>query len=517
MNTIIVLLILAGVSIMTLIGENGLLNRTVSAKQKTEQAGVMENIKLAYQNALIGKYTDNGKSIEIQIKEDLEKIYVGSTIYVEKEEDGTYTVKTPDGTYSIDANGNVSRKDGITVAQNTIVLQIIDGIPQDAVTITPKIEGLEGQKITWEISEGTATDKEKVVLTVEEDKQSATIGIKDGVTEGTAGEVKIKIATSEGKYATVTVTVEKIINISSISISPTTDVTLKASGTTDRTVELTATILPNDATNKEINWTITTEPESGVASLSAITGNTVTVTAGNKGGTVTVTATSVADETKVASKIITVERSLGYFKQEGTVVYYYPGINSTNEERIQITNNPTDEGYIGKYLGMKVNYTPKNKFTNKGTSDNYRLFYIDLDSGTEGEGKYGDGQGTIYLKADSDGKSASIAEYDSNATTITRLYNSLDSTKNKMSQLNKEWVTVDGTIDSPNEKAVSYLCNTNVWEGYTDTGDLDTAKIARYAIGGVPIEMWVDSYNKFIKGNSSILVRPKRSSRDKHR
>lgn len=61
---IIVLLILAGVSIMVLTGDNGLLNRTTSAKENTEQAGIIENIRLAYQNALIGQYTNDGKSIE---------------------------------------------------------------------------------------------------------------------------------------------------------------------------------------------------------------------------------------------------------------------------------------------------------------------------------------------------------------------------------------------------------------------------------------------------------------------
>ena len=63
--TIVVLLILAGVSIMTLAGDNGLLNRTTSAKEKTEQAGIMENIKLAYQNALIGRYANNENNYDM--------------------------------------------------------------------------------------------------------------------------------------------------------------------------------------------------------------------------------------------------------------------------------------------------------------------------------------------------------------------------------------------------------------------------------------------------------------------
>ena len=60
--TIIVLLILAGITIAILTGDNGLLTRTTTAKQKTEEAGVIENIRLAYQSAKIGEYAENGKT-----------------------------------------------------------------------------------------------------------------------------------------------------------------------------------------------------------------------------------------------------------------------------------------------------------------------------------------------------------------------------------------------------------------------------------------------------------------------
>ena len=43
--TIIVLLILAGISINALAGQNGILNRTTSAKQKTEEAQAQEELE----------------------------------------------------------------------------------------------------------------------------------------------------------------------------------------------------------------------------------------------------------------------------------------------------------------------------------------------------------------------------------------------------------------------------------------------------------------------------------------
>ena len=40
-----------------------------------------------------------------------------------------------------------------------------------------------------------------------------------------------------------------------------------------------------------------------------------------------------------------------------------------------------------------------------------------------------------------------------------------------------------------------------IWKGYTDTGDLSTAEIAEYAVGAPSLEMWIDSYNAFLRAN----------------
>ena len=54
--TIIVLLLLAGVSVMTLAGENGLINRAISAKDKTELAGIQEELQVAVEALRIDYY-----------------------------------------------------------------------------------------------------------------------------------------------------------------------------------------------------------------------------------------------------------------------------------------------------------------------------------------------------------------------------------------------------------------------------------------------------------------------------
>ena len=50
--TIIVLLILAGVAISMLSGENGILNQATKAKTETERKSVQENIQLAVLSAM---------------------------------------------------------------------------------------------------------------------------------------------------------------------------------------------------------------------------------------------------------------------------------------------------------------------------------------------------------------------------------------------------------------------------------------------------------------------------------
>lgn len=68
--TIIVLLILAGVTIATLTGDNGLLQKATSAKQSSEAASALEKIKVE----VAGSYDLNGKLDINQLNKNLKKI-----------------------------------------------------------------------------------------------------------------------------------------------------------------------------------------------------------------------------------------------------------------------------------------------------------------------------------------------------------------------------------------------------------------------------------------------------------
>ena len=92
--TIIILLILAGVTIAILMGDNGLINKTKDAKIKTEIAGIKEEI----QTDILGKQAENNGNIsDDSLKEILEKY--GTLSEEEKLTDKTLT--TTKGSYEI--------------------------------------------------------------------------------------------------------------------------------------------------------------------------------------------------------------------------------------------------------------------------------------------------------------------------------------------------------------------------------------------------------------------------------
>ena len=105
--TIIVLLILAGVSIAMLTGENGLLTQAEDAKKETESSGIEEEVKIAYAgiqpDAIIEGWDMNKKAEELQ--KELQKQDPSATVVA----DGTNLNVTYKGyELTISENGEVS-------------------------------------------------------------------------------------------------------------------------------------------------------------------------------------------------------------------------------------------------------------------------------------------------------------------------------------------------------------------------------------------------------------------------
>lgn len=95
--TVIVLLVLAGVAISALVGDNGVLNQAVNAADYTNEAQILEQLQFA----ATGLYMSNPEySLDVsmeELKEDLEKENFSGNIvlytYVRDENVGIVTVE----------------------------------------------------------------------------------------------------------------------------------------------------------------------------------------------------------------------------------------------------------------------------------------------------------------------------------------------------------------------------------------------------------------------------------------
>ena len=102
--TIIVLLILAGISISMLTGQNGILNRAQEAKTKTQVANEKETVNMAAMEAL----TEGNGTITKEILTKTMKAYLGKND-VELTGNGPWQYVGSDGAYTIGASGKVAQ------------------------------------------------------------------------------------------------------------------------------------------------------------------------------------------------------------------------------------------------------------------------------------------------------------------------------------------------------------------------------------------------------------------------
>ena len=150
---------------------------------------------------------------------------------------------------------------GVTLNKNTLTLEI-GGTTTLTATVAP--ENATDKTVTWE------SDKTNIATV---DKNGKVTAIKDGTAIITA-------KTANGKTATCTVTVNAaVIPVESVTLNKTA-ITLEI----DETQTLTATLTPDNATDKTVTWTVA---PAGVVSVDD-NGNVTAI----KDGTATVTATA---------------------------------------------------------------------------------------------------------------------------------------------------------------------------------------------------------------------------------
>ena len=116
--TIIVLLLLAGISIQMLTGDNGILNRTGQAKENTDKAQLEEQVKLATLSAITN---GRGNITDTSLKNELKKNINGlSDSNINGNDKNGWTVKDGDKGYYISPNGEVYEASWVENSDGTI-------------------------------------------------------------------------------------------------------------------------------------------------------------------------------------------------------------------------------------------------------------------------------------------------------------------------------------------------------------------------------------------------------------
>lgn len=120
--TIIVLLILAGISISMLMGQNGILNRAAESKREHTVAQEREAIAIAYSASM---NVDNiGKVTGLELQNELDKI-MKNTAVTENDTDLNILFKDTLHRYTISQEGTITKKDDLTPEEANKIVRIL--------------------------------------------------------------------------------------------------------------------------------------------------------------------------------------------------------------------------------------------------------------------------------------------------------------------------------------------------------------------------------------------------------
>ena len=315
--TIIVLLILAGVTIATLTGDNGILTKAQNAKEKNAQKTVEEQINLAVQASKINE----GLVID---KDILEQELTNNGIEITKSENDElpWTVKKDGYVYTISENGEVKEKEGIAITTGDI--EILKG-------------STEGKKVSAQILSGeTGTIK-----------WEHTGNITLSATEGNEVTVNVNSNANAGDTATITARIDGKTYQDSINVKIVTQVT-----------SVTAEKIEVSIGDKKKIGKITAMPENaeGIEVTSYVSQDTTKVTVDEKTGEVTggqegETTVTISAKGKLSGAVVTGTCSVKVTKLDHSEVVV-PIITATgnlankpNIKEVRQGNIPIPQGY----------------------------------------------------------------------------------------------------------------------------------------------------------------------------
>ena len=305
--TVIVLLIISGVTISYMAGENGIINQS---KESKKFAGAVEEKEVLNTSvaAAIGK-SSNSKIDEVNLKKYLNQ-NVGDEVkdYTLEKRDGYYSVTfTATGNeYAVWENGTVQDMDEY---QKTPYLKLdpseLNALETESSQVIKAITNVDNPNISWETNNSN-------IVTIQ--KKSNTEITVTGKNNGSA-VITAKMDKLETKCQVTVITSPKEIILSN------TEITIDLSSG-NKTVQITPTITP-DSANKNITWTSSNTSIARVDEFGTITGIS--------NGEATVTAKTVNGLTKICKvKVVTSPTAISLNKTNAV-------IDTTTSKNMQLT------------------------------------------------------------------------------------------------------------------------------------------------------------------------------------
>ena len=305
--TVIVLLIISGVTISYMTGENGIINQS---KESKKFAGTVEEKEVL--NTSVAAAV--GKSSKSKVEENNLKKYLNQNVgdevkdYTLEKRDGYYSVTftTTGNEYAVWENGTVQDMEEY---QKTPYLKLdpseLNALEKGSSQVIKAITNVNNSNIKWETSNSN-------IVTIQ--KKSNTEITVTGKNNGSA-VITAKMDKLETKCQVTVLTSPKEIILSN------TEITIDLSSG-NKTVQITPTITP-DSANKNITWTSSNTSIARVDEFGTITGIS--------NGEATVTAKTVNGLTKICKvKVVTSPTAISLNKTNAV-------IDTTTSKNMQLT------------------------------------------------------------------------------------------------------------------------------------------------------------------------------------
>ncbi len=439
--TIIVLLILAAVSIAMLTGENGILKKASTAKEKHQISEAKEKIELALQDLRIEEESKGNSLTKKELSKLSESEYeinVGST--------ESFPVEVVQSIYKFQINDKY-QVEYLGEATGTIVTYKTkpEGYTnQDKVTIILKVKNSKGIKeIQTPNSENTIYGNGKIEIATD-------------YTVYKNGTYTFKVIDNENKEETKDIIIDKIDKDAPTSCA------IKAE-VKDGAIEVTTTAV--DAETRSDG----TSNKSGLGKYECYV-------KGEKKGESTDGTFKIENLSGGTYSVYVIAYDkAGNSKQSDPVNNLKVSVIMKDITAQMVAEHPA------QYYGLKVtNYESKN-----GQKD-WKIFYSDGEHIFLITGGYVDLSAANRLNSNT-GMTKIGDKYIANWSSEPSSLQTVEDT------VKTRFMATGYTLNSSNEssKCVSTLLNASNWESYKDNGNM-----AEYAIGGSTIEMWMDSWNK---------------------